>query len=382
MTPGKYRLPSVDFDSPLVQLIVDLERLRGNLGYGTTRTELLGELHALFQLMSSVISARIEGNRTTIFDAIRDANATTGGASEQQREITNLLGAIAFIESTPPDQPLTHVFVRELHRLTVEELTREGDERPGSYRNVDVQISRASHIPPSHVLLQAEMDEFLDFANREVPTSQQMIHVALAHHRFLWIHPFRNGNGRVSRLLSYAMIRRNGFVSPIGFRTVNPTAVFGNDRDDYYAALESADSLSNEGTVAWCTFFARGIHSDLERLTKLQSADYLFDELLDPTLGRMQERGVISAAERGALKTALVRGVVKAGDLADSLPGSASHRSQEIRGMLSRGLLEVDRRGPRFYRVPLLGDVFAPHLIAQLDALGFLPPLLKEGIEL
>ncbi|GAB3273949.1 hypothetical protein [Microbacterium lacusdiani] len=106
MTPGKYRLPSVDFDSPLVQLIVDLERLRGNLGYGTTRTELLGELHALFQLMSSVISARIEGNRTTIFDAIRDANATTGGASEQQREITNLLGAIAFIESTPPDQPL------------------------------------------------------------------------------------------------------------------------------------------------------------------------------------------------------------------------------------------------------------------------------------
>ncbi|MBK9184423.1 MAG: Fic family protein [Ignavibacteria bacterium] len=49
--------------------------------------------------------------------------------------------------------------------------------------------------------------------------------IAIAHHRCAAIHPFRNGNGRVVRLLTYAMLIRDGYRIDQG-RIINPTAVF------------------------------------------------------------------------------------------------------------------------------------------------------------
>jgi Fic family protein len=61
--------------------------------------------------------------------------------------------------------------------------------------------------------------------------------VAQVHHRVGWIHPFKNGNGRVVRLLTYAMLIQYGFNERAGGRVLNPTAVFCNNRDIYYDML-------------------------------------------------------------------------------------------------------------------------------------------------
>nr|WP_243752058.1 Fic family protein [Leucobacter weissii] len=277
-----------------------------------------------------------------------------------------------------PEGPLTHAIVRELHRISVDNLTREGDPNPGKYRGVDVEISKADHLPPSHLQVHAEMSDWLDFANRSLPTSQHMLHVAIAHHRFLWIHPFRNGNGRVSRLLSYAMLRRHGFVSPIGLRAVNPTAVFGNDRDGYYAALAAADNLTNQGTVEWCTFFVRGIHTDLERLSKLQDFDFVQNSLVGPAIDRLVASGGASLSEAYALRIAMQKILVRAGDLQPAFPGTASQRSIAIRGLLEKNLLAQERPGGRTYHLNLLGGRLGPLLVRQLDDLGYLPHILKD----
>lgn len=377
----KYVLPTIDFGSDLVRFAFDLERLRGNFGLGTTPPATLSELHDLFQILMSVVSARIEGNRTTVFEALSENSRErldSRRPGEGWLEIKNILKAMAYVDSLDPEAPLSHVFVRQLHQLAVANLVREGDPNPGAYRTTDVGISEARHVPPSHVLVQSEMSEWLEFANRPMGIHEQMVHVAMAHHRFLWVHPFRNGNGRVSRLLSYAMLRRHGFVSPTGYRTVNPTAVFGNDREGYYTSLALADDLSNEGTSAWCTFFVRGIHEDMERLTRLQDLDYLMTELLEPAIDRMVSSGVASLAEGQALRITLRRDVVKAGDLEDAFPGTPSHRSVAIRAMLERGLLRQAVQGPRFYRVGIATEPFGPFVVRGLDRLGFLPQILKE----
>lgn len=381
MTDSKYQFPTVEWGSELVQHAFELERLRGDFGIGTTPAPILIDLHNLFQLLMSVISARIEGNRTTVYDAIRgigknDTSAPT--PSESQQEIQNVLEAMTFIDSVSDSDPITHIFIRELHRISVKGLKREGDPSPGQYRIVDVAISKSNHEPPSHVYVHPEMADLLDFANSPVSTSQQMIHVAMAHHRFLWIHPFQNGNGRVSRLLSYAMLRRHGFVSPVGLRAVNPTAVFGNDRDGYYSALSSADDLSNEGTIKWCTFFVRGIHDDMDRLSRLQNFDFARRKLFEPALDRLASTGLVSKAERDAMSIAISKVTVKAGDLASALPGSPSSRSVAIHSMLERGLLSQAEQGPRFYRVPLVQAPFGPMLVRQLDEIGFLPSILRD----
>jgi len=377
----KYAFPTLGFDSELVARAFDLERLRGNFGLGTTPSSILSELHDLFQMMMSVISARIEGNRTTIFEALTESTRERRGSispAESWHEIRNLLRAMEFIDLRDQAEPLSHVFVRQLHELAVAELVREGDPTPGSYRSTDVAILQAEHRPPRHIAVQSEMSDLLDFANQDVNTSLQMVHVAMAHHRFLWIHPFRNGNGRVSRLLSYAMLRKHGFVSPAGYRTVNPVAVFGNDREGYYSSLSRADDLSNEGTIEWCTFFVRGIHEDMERLTQLQDVDFLMRQLLEPAIGRMVASGGASRAEGQALRIALQREVVKAGDLAEALPGTPSQRSVAIRSMVEKGLLRHASQGPRFYRAAIATEPFGPFVVRQLDRLGFLPRILKD----
>jgi len=72
-------LPSIPFDSPLIEYVVELERLRGDVAAATTSNPMVAELHQLFDLVSSLVSARIEGNRTTIYDAV--VGARTGKAA-------------------------------------------------------------------------------------------------------------------------------------------------------------------------------------------------------------------------------------------------------------------------------------------------------------
>ena len=374
MQYNRYELPVVSFGSDLVRAAFKLERLRGGFGQGSTPAVYLRELHSLFQLLMSVISARIEGNRTTVYDALKEQPEP----DDSSKEIANLIRAMEHLDRIDPAEPITHSLIRQLHHMTVTGLVREGDPTPGAYRKRDVEITRPSHVPPSHVYVHAEMSDFLEFANQDVGTSEQMIHVAIAHHRFLWVHPFTNGNGRVSRLLSYAMLRRHGFVSSTGLRTVNPTAVFGNDRDGYYEALSAADDLSNEGTVTWCTFFVTGILADMERLTRLQDFQFTLGELFLPTTRRMYEAGVITEPERQALDIVFEKVVVKAGDLEPAFPGTPQKRSAAINQLLEKGLLVQDTRGPRFYRVDLGNRRLGPYLIRQLDAIGFLPQILRD----
>lgn len=375
----KYRFPTVTTDSELIVKAFELERLRGNYGVtATTPAFILVSLHNLFQVLMSVVSARIEGNRTTVYDAVRAISKPK--RSEGEREIQNITDALSFIDGLDPEAPLTHVVIRELHRLSVDGLVREGDPTQGQYRRVDVSISRSLHQPPSHPYVHAEMSEWLEFANRDLAISLQMLHVAIAHHRFLWVHPFRNGNGRVSRLLSYAMLRRHGFVSPVGLRTVNPTAVFGNDRDGYYNALSAADALDNDGTVEWCTFFVRGIHQDLERLSQIQNFDFVRTQILGPAIDLAIRSGQCSVSEGAALKIVMNLTTVRAGDLESALPGSPSQRSHAIRSLLDRGLLVAERPGGRSYQLGLLGDALGPMIVRQLDNVGFLPQILREDM--
>ena len=376
----KYDLPSVEFGSGLVRDAFEIERLRGNLGSGTTPARTLGELHALFHVVMSVISARIEGNRTTVYDAFAELPTREEQPdSESIREITNVLNAIEFIDSTDAREPITHVFIRELHRIAVDGLDHEGDRTPGEYRTSEVSIGNSMHAPPSHVYVHAEMADLLAFANRNSPTHEQMLQAAIAHHRFVWIHPFGNGNGRVSRLFTYAMLRRSGFDSIPGYRAVDPLAVFGNDRDGYYAALEAADDLSSAGTIAWCEFFVHGLREDLNRLVRLQDFDFTTKELLDPAIDRLVASGGASAVEGAALKIAVRRETVKAADLAAALAGTPSQRSVAIRSMVERGLLTQDTRGPRFYRAPFARAPLAQFIVRQLDAIGYLPRMLQHG---
>ena len=375
--------PEFSFGSPLAGTIIDLERLRGDLGSGTTYPTVFLQLKSLFQLMTSIMSARIEGNRTSIVDAVEGAAASSSGdksaPAEGVQEILNLQEATAFIDQVvEPGNPITHSLVRELHKIAVQGLVREGDRTPGSYRTTEVTIGGSAHTPPSPVAVQGDMSELLDFANRPVKQSFDLLKVAIAHHRFVWIHPFGNGNGRVCRLFTHAIMVSQGFSDSCMYRAINPTSVFGADRSRYYRMLEEADSLLPEAILGWCQYLLDGILDDMQKFNRLSDKLFVLDRLLRPAIKRGVDAGAFSAHEAAVLDVVANLTEVKAADLASSLPGSIPARSQRIRKLVEKKLIQPIAEGKRTYRLVMAPGPLTPFIIRQLDELGFLPSILKD----
>lgn len=354
--------------------LFDIERARGSAETSTGLDVNAFSLHRLYADLTDLASARIEGNNTTVRDAL---TRPLENADEQLRELDNLRRATSWVINRGANTPVTHAFVRELHELVVSGLTREGDTTPGAYRTHAVAIANASVMTSVPAAIQSDMDELLDAINESRPSRLQIEHIARCHHRFSVIHPFGNGNGRTGRLLTMAQLMRNGF----GFARhlpLTPTAVFGRDREEYYRALAAADSGTRDGIEKWVTFVAHGIRDDMNRLVALQDHDFVMDEIVEPALRSALESGIVTRRNADVVRVTANSGVVAASDLADILTGSPSVRSQKLRPLVDSGLLEAVTVNARTYRAPLHRGPLVMHVMTALDKAGLLPAMVRH----
>lgn len=378
------RVPAFPFDSPLASKAVALERLRGDLPRATSHLPVLSELAGLYRLMSSIVSARIEGNHTTVADAIEGARLREAQPrlplDDSIQEILRLEDAAEFIDAhIHPGTTLSHSLIRELHRLATHDLEREGDRSPGEYRSREVSISGSAHVPPLASTVHPLMTDLLDFANADSSPHMHLVRMAIAHHRFVWIHPFTNGNGRVARLFSYAMIRTNGFAPDVDYQTVNPTTVFGADRQRYYDRLAAADTLDDDALVEWVDFVLGGLLHDLETLHRVALGDEL-RILVASSIDRARRSAQLTDSEAAAL-TMVADGIpFKSADLEGAFGTDASGRSRAIGSLLDRQLISRVRPGGRIYRIRLSPNTLTPFVFAELDAKGLLPTIIREDV--
>lgn len=366
------------FDSPLLDVLTDLEHLRRLEIRGSTPPTVFLQLKEVFHLLESLASARIEGNHTTLADYVEAKVAPALAGTEALREIDNIEVAMRQVESVvEPGAPLSEHLLRGLHATTVNNLQREGDRTPGSYRTGPVRIAQAEHLPPDPVLVSGYMAELVAFINQPDPPKYDLMKVALAHHRFAWIHPFSNGNGRVVRLLTYAMLIKYGFQVSSSGRLLNPAAVFCADRGRYYAMLSQADSGESVQLEQWCTYVLSGIRDELEKVTRLADYTHLQNTVLLPAVAHAHERRLITRQEEVVLQTTIRAGTVKAGDLEVAMPGlNASQRTYQIRKLVEGGLLQPVREGARQYTLGFTHNMLLRGVVRALTEQGFVPPAL------
>lgn len=341
------------FDSLLVDVLTELEHLRRLNLAGTTPAPVFFQLKRVFHILESLGSARIEGNHTTLADYVESSLEGTATADDHLAEIANIEEAMAYIESAmQPGAEVSEHFIRELHALAVRKLVREGDATPGSYRVGQVQIAQSEHLPPNGVQVGGYMQELVSFINRADAPKYDLIKVALAHHRFGWIHPFGNGNGRVVRLLTYALLIKYGFNVKAGGRVLNPTAVFCSDRDRYYAMLACADAGTPSGLEQWCLYVLQGVLVELNKVDQLTQYDYLKNKILVPALAYARIRGLITTQEEAVLLASVKSGIAKAADLSAAMPGmTAAQRTYQIKKLVERKMLHPIAPNARQYTI-------------------------------
>jgi Fic family protein len=362
------------FDSPLVDVLTELEHLRRLKLTGTTPAPVFFQLKRVFHMLESLGSARIEGNHTTLADYVERSLEGTATVGDHLAEIANIEEAMAYIESAlQPGAEVSEHFIRELHALAVRNLVREGDASPGAYRLGQVRIAQSAHLPPDGVLVAGYMQELVAFINRADAPRYDLIKVALAHHRFGWIHPFGNGNGRVVRLLTYALMIKYGFNIKAGGRVLNPTAVFCSDRDQYYAMLASADLGTPAGLEQWCLYVLQGVLGELNKVDQLTQYDYLKSKILVPALGFSRSRTLITAQEEAVLLASVKSGVAKAADLSAAMPGlSAAQRTYQIKKLVERKMLHPITTNARQYTLGFDNSYLMRGVIHALSKEGFI----------
>ena len=369
------KLVEPSFGSPLTDLIIELDHLRKKQLGGSTHPRVFFQLKHIFHTLESIGSARIEGNNTTIAEFIETKLENNQTVSDGIKEIQNIEKAMAFIEDNVKEYPINRAFIGEIHKMIVDGLSpdKEGDRTPGVYRKSNVKIAKSTHIPLDWITVEENMNELIDFINSEDSPKYDLLKVAIAHHRFVWIHPFGNGNGRTVRLFTYAMLIRLGFNVGTG-RILNPTAVFCSNRNEYYQQLSNADTGTDKGILRWCEYVLKGLKEEIEKIDKLMDYPYLKSEIMLPAIAQSLERKYITDVEAKILKRAIERSVIQASDIRDFFAGQDNAIiSRQIKKLIDKKMLVPEKDGARKYIIRFDNNFLLRGIINSLGEKGFLP---------
>ena len=372
------RLLAPSFDSPLTGLIMELDHLRKQQLDSTTPAYLFYQLKHLFHLFESVGSARIEGNNTTVAEYIEtkiEGETASPKVDEGIQEIANIEFAMGYIEEyIGSGYPINETFLKAIQQIIVQDLGREGDMYAGAYRPANVRIANSSHCPPESNLVPVYMEELFSFLRDDASFQFDLIKVALAHHRLVWIHPFNNGNGRTVRLFTYALLLHYKFGVDIADRIINPTAIFCSDRDRYYQMLSEADSGEEDKLLAWCEYVLSGLKVEIEKVKRLCDYDYVQRRILMPALDQALEREHITDMEHKILLIAVKKKELQSADLQELFEHkSAATRSAAIKKLVNQGMLCPFDNNKRKYYLQFRNNFLLRSIMQALDKEGFLP---------
>jgi Fic family protein len=251
----------------------------------------LARLHEEMRLVHTYHSNAIEGNTLTLQETklVLEEGLTIGGKSLREHlEASNNAKAFDRMEELAKKKcAIDHVTIQEIHEI----VTRGVLEDAGRYRTRNVRIAGAVKAPPDWAKIVKLMDELIE---KTVESRKHPIETAsFLHHRFVEIHPFSDGNGRVARLLTNLyLIARN----------YPPVVLKKEERGKYYKLLKAAEA-GNLGPFV--NFIAKAVD---ENLTLYLSISGGVDELLplkELALGTPYSQEYLSLRARQGLLDAL-----------------------------------------------------------------------------
>ncbi|MBC8414652.1 Fic family protein [bacterium] len=336
----------------------------------------LHTLRELLRIINSYYSNLIEGHNTHPYDIVRamqNKYAAQPAKRNLQIESVAHIAVQKSMETRLREDSGVNMagqeFLCYLHREFYEQLPdeflivtdpdtgRESRVVPGQLRGEQVKVGR--HVPPESGALQAFLERFAEFyAVDRHHGAGKLVAAAASHHRFMWIHPFLDGNGRVARLFVEAQFHR---IPVDGYGLWSVSRGFARRNADYKAALTWADaprrndldgrgSLSNEGLIKFCRFFLEVCLDQVEYMSDLLKLEeliqrvqhYVFLRNRRLTMGSPYDKNPLREESAGMLQHVLIHGISSRGD-AIRASGLKERTGRVLLGqLLTEGLLLSD----------------------------------------
>jgi len=207
----------------------------------------------------ALLSSRIEGTIASLSDVLSHEAIRKRRPNDDVEEVINYVDALDLGISLLADMPISYRLVNEVHRVLLSGV-RGQEKRPGEFRTLQVwigatgsSIRNARFVPPPPNMLRDLFQNWEEFANADLEMPP-LVKCALMHYQFEAIHPYRDGNGRIGRLLITLFLKESGLLS-------NPllylSAYFERERQRYYDELLNVSATGD--WEQWLEYFLNGV---------------------------------------------------------------------------------------------------------------------------
>lgn len=289
-------------------------------------------------------STAIEGNPLTLPEVEALARGEeTGALARDRQEILNALSSVRWIWERKPGAAVTEADLLHLHRI----LTRNvlPDAEAGHYKSRPNRIvdhrGTTVYTPPPPEKAQLLTVELLEWLNSGAAESLHPVMAsAIAHHRLVSIHPFADGNGRISRALAIWVLYARGFDTHHLFAL---DEFFEQDRQRYYEKIQQARDLDDDLSY-WLEYVAEGVVSTLNKVR---------ERIAGLRISTQAPRLVLTKRQEDILRFLRDRGRVKSPDMEKAFSLTRARVGQILRPLLDAGLVirEGETRATT-YRLP------------------------------
>jgi len=328
--------PRFSISNTLTAGLTTIERARGFLEAATLSDDWVRRMSQRALLLEAHHTTHIEGTHLTIEQAERlwAGEPVPQAQADDVRELLNYREAFHLVsEYLDSGEPVTEGLIREIHKRLVEGV-RGGQGGPGSYRTVQnyVANSRTREIiytpPPPHDVAPL-MRELVGWLGAESAIHPVMV-AGIAQFQLVHIHPFLDGNGRTSRLLSTLWLYRSGYDFK---RLFTLSEYYDRDRGAFYRAIQSVREQGMDLT-GWLEFFVGGLATQLAEV-KARGEMAIRRDVIAREF-RLNPRQLL------AVEHLLEKPELRIEDMEELCPGVNRRTLQrDLRGLVERGVLKA-----------------------------------------
>jgi Fic family protein len=340
-----YRTPPNN--KTLARELAQLDELRKRLGdQASVAGPWLGSLRRQWRAASAESSIEIEGFRVSADEtlAVASGNEPLHPKDEDRMALSSYARAMDHV-GVMSDDPTFRWVERVVLDLHFDACYFQKDNDPGRYRRGGIEVTSPRGGPPAYVgppheevpALMAEVMGWLDHGDVDTHVA---VRAAMAHLHLVSVHPFRDGNGRISRILQSLVLAREGLLAP---EFVSIEEYLGRNTDAYYATLQKVQGGSYQperDAAPWVRFCIQAhLEHARHRLAQLAEAGRRWSFLEELVERRHWPDRLVIALEQSSFQ-----GVDRASYAAEA-DVSAPTASNDFRRLVDAGLVVQQGKG-------------------------------------
>lgn len=262
--------PKFAITNRMTAAITQIERARGFLEAARLSEDWVRDMGNQALIKEAHHTTHIEGTRLTLEQAQRlwKGETVPEADPDDTRELLNYRTAFEFVsECLDSGDPITEGLIREIHRRLVDGV-RGGTADPGNYRRIQNYVANSStgeviYTPPSALEVPIMLSEMVKWLNSDLSIHPVLVS-GIAQFQLVHIHPFLDGNGRTSRLLSTLCLYKAGYDFK---RLFTISEYYDRDRSAFYKSIQSMRENGMDMT-GWLDYFVTGLETQMIEVKK------------------------------------------------------------------------------------------------------------------